>query len=458
MEANQKSFIATFFQSNSARMIMVGALILILLIPLELVKGLVNERKYRQSEVIEEINSKWGQEVFFYGPILKIPYTTYEKNEVYDTKSKATIVERKALQNVAYFFPETLKNVSDVQTETKKRNNYQSVVFTADMIFEGKYIKPDFSSKNIPDEDIHRDKATILIRTTNLSSIKNGVTMNLSGKSYPFEPIYEENTSEYDEEGNYSGNYMAIASLETAFFDFKEHFEDGNFNFSIKYDGSSIISIVPIGKTTESTIKSNWKDPSFKGNFLPYQKEITNSGFTADWRVLHINRPFAQQSFNVLPHIQKYTFDVDFVIPVDEYQQNERASKYGFLVIGLTFLIFFLIQTISKIKIHIFQYTMIGLALIVFYTLLISITEHSSFSKAYLIASLMVISLISLYSVSILKNKKFPLFIGISLSAIYGFIYVIIQLESYALLVGSIGLFAILAVVMYVSRKIEWGN
>jgi inner membrane protein len=143
---------------------------------------------------------------------------------------------------------------------------------------------------------------------------------------------------------------------------------------------------------------------------------------------------------------------------VDEYQQNERASKYGFLVIGLTFLIFFLIQSISKINIHIFQYSMIGIALIMFYTLLISITEHSSFSFAYLVAGASVIIMISLYSISILKDRKFPTFIGISLSVLYTFIYVIIQLEDYALLVGSIGLFLILAAVMYFSRKIEWNK
>ena len=141
---------------------------------------------------------------------------------------------------------------------------------------------------------------------------------------------------------------------------------------------------------------------------------------------------------------------------MDEYQQNDRVTKYGFLVIGLTFLIFFLIQTITKIKIHIFQYAMIGLALVLFYTLLISITEHSSFNLAYLISSVMTIGLISLYSIAILKNKRFPAFIFASLSALYGFIYVIIQLENYALLVGSIGLFVILAIVMFISRKIEW--
>jgi inner membrane protein len=159
-----------------------------------------------------------------------------------------------------------------------------------------------------------------------------------------------------------------------------------------------------------------------------------------------------------LPNLDAYLFGVKLIKTVDEYQQNERASKYGFLVIGLTFLIFFLIQTVSKINIHIFQYTMIGLALVMFYTLLISITEHSSFSFAYSIAATAVIALISLYSYSILKNRKFSLFITLALTALYSFIFVIIQLEDYALLVGSIGLFLILAAVMYFSRKIDWSK
>ena len=407
--------------------------------------------------MINEINSKWGKDVFFYGPILKIPYITYEENEVYDQATKKTIIQRERFQNYAYFFPELLKNSSKVTTETKKRNNYESVVFSAQMDFVGKYLKPDFSSENIPNQDIQWNKATILIRTTNLSSIKNEVSINLAGKNYAFEPIYENQSVRENYYNDDSSYYTDISSLETSFIDLTA-FEEGDFTFSIVYDGSSKIGIVPIGKVTESTMHSNWNAPSFTGSFLPYQKKITNDGFSSNWKILHINRPFSQQSFEVLPNIRQYAFEVDFVIPVDEYQQNERASKYGFLVIGLTFLIFFLIQTISKIKIHIFQYTMIGLSLVMFYTLLISITEHSSFLKAYLIASLLVVSLISLYSISILKNKKFPLFIGLSLLALYGFIFVIIQLDSYALLVGSLGLFMILALVMYVSRKIDWGN
>lgn len=457
----------SFFRSNTGRFVMVGMLTLFLLIPLYFVENLISERSYRQSEVISEINSKWGKNVFFYGPILKIPYKkTYEAQVYNSTNNRGDVVEMvqepssdKKIKKVveiqyAYFFPEELKSSSDVKTEIKNRNNYESAVFSTQMNFKGKYIYPDFSSQNIDPKDIMWDKATILVRTTNLSSIKDLVSVNFDQQQYSFEPIYENNNDSYV---YIADDYQEFASLETTPIDLK-NFKDGTFDFSIQYNGSKSISIIPIGKITESSIKSNWASPSFTGKFLPFQKEITHQGFEAHWKISHINRPFSQQSFEILPDIEKYAFSVDFIIPVDQYQQNMRAIKYGFLVIGLTFLIFFLIQTTSKLYIHIFQYTMIGISLVMFYTLLISITEHSSFFKAYLIASSMVILLICLYSMSILKSKRFAYLISSSLIALYGFIYIIIQLETYALLVGSVGLFVILALIMYASRKIDWRN
>lgn len=444
------SFFQSIFQSTTAKMLMVGFLTLILLIPLEFVKNLIQERSNRQEEVISEINDKWGESVYFYGPILKVPYTVFEETLSINQKTNETVKQQKAITKYAYFFPEDLKAKSNVITKLLNRNNYESVVYSSKMSFEGNYIQPDFSSKNIPTENIQWNKATIVIKTTNLKSIKDEVKINIAGNKFTFEPVYSTNITD------------STQALETGFIDLKSTLKTAktNFNFNINYNGSKQIKMVPIGKTTQLSMQSNWASPSFTGNFLPDDKtkKIDNNGFVANWKILHINRPFSQQFFEILPDLGTYAFGVDFVIPVNQYQQNERAAKYGFLVIGLTFLIFFLIQSISKIKIHIFQYTMIGLALILFYTLLISITEHSSFTKAYLIAATAIITLISLYSVSILKDNKFPMFIAASLSGLYTFIYVIIQLENYALLVGSIGLFAILAAVMYFSRKIDWNK
>jgi inner membrane protein len=450
METPEERTSNSIFQSTTAKMIMVGLLTLALLIPLEYVKSLIAERSQRQNEVITEINDKWGESVFFYGPILKVPYTFYGETVSVNEKTKETIKQKTAYTSYAYFFPEELKAATNVSTKVLNRNNYESVVFSSNMKFSGNYIQPDFSSRAIANEDIQWNKATILIKTTNLKSIKNEVKIHFGNANFTFEPVYDSNAKDSTE------------ALETGYVDLSKILTNGktNFNFDISYNGSKQIKMVPIGKTTQVSMASNWASPSFTGNFLPDDKtkKISSNGFAANWKILHINRAFSQQIFETLPDLSVYAFGVDFVIPIDQYQQNERASKYGFLVIGLTFLIFFLIQSISKINIHIFQYSMIGLALILFYTLLISITEHSSFTKAYLISSVAVIAMIGLYSASILKNRKFPMFIVASLTALYSFIYVIIQLENYALLVGSIGLFLILGSVMYFSRKIDWSK
>ncbi|NDI98943.1 cell envelope integrity protein CreD [Flavobacterium sp. LaA7.5] len=457
METNQNP--KNFFHSATAKIIMVGLLTLVLLIPLEYVKSLILERSDRQKEVITDINEKWGGSVYFYGPVLKVPYTTYTETKVTDEKTKQVTINRTANTEYAYFFPDELNATANVTTEEKHRSNYESVLFSSKMNFKGNYAMPDFSTESIADADIQWDKASVIIETNNIKGIKGEVAINIGSQKYIFEPSSNDSES-ISIEPKYGVASNNNAALTTKSFNAKELFNTKSvpFNFDISYNGSEYIRIVPIGKQTTAKMTSNWTSPGFQGDFIPESKNITESGFTAEWKISFLNRPFVQQHFGKLPNLSEYSFDVDFVIPVNQYQQSERAAKYGFLVIGLTFLVFFLIQTISKINIHIFQYSMIGLALIMFYTLLISITEHSSFKFAYAIAGAAVIIMIGLYSISILKNKKFPLLITASLGALYTFIYVIIQLENYALLVGSIGLFLILGTVMYVSRKIDWSN
>jgi len=439
----------SIWQSTTARVIMVGLLTLVLLLPLQYVKSLIWERQELQEKVSNELSEQWGGAVYFYGPILKVPYKVITEAEITDRATKQVTIKRTAETDYAYFFPEELKAKANVTTDKKNRGNYESTVFSSTMNFNGYYPTPDFKGRNIAPENIMWDKATVLIRTGGLKSIKGAVAIKLNGALHAFEPVAKE-------EGN---NAFSSSSLETLPISLVDTVGKRiPFNLDINYDGTQQISIVPIGKLTEATMTSNWPHPDFNGGFLPEKKSITDEGFSASWKVSHLNRAFSQQYFTSLPDLEQYAFSTNFIIPNDQYQQNERAAKYGFLVIGLTFLIFFLIQTISKISIHLFQYGMIGVALIMFYTLLISITEHSSFAFAYLISGIAVVVMISLYSISILKNIKFPAFIAASLTALYTFIYVIIQLENYALLAGSIGLFFILGAVMYASRKIDWGN
>ncbi|PKA83605.1 inner membrane protein [Ulvibacter sp. MAR_2010_11] len=447
MEQKRSKFGNWMRNSITARMLIVGFLLLVLLIPLEFVKSLISERAYRQEEVVREINGKWGNEVLFSGPILKIPYKTYKEETIFIEKTKTYEKKTEVIIRNAYLLPDTLGITSTVESKPLKRGIYQSVVYTADNSVAGNFPAIDFSEKDIADDDILWDKITVQVRTSNLKGIRNSLIVQLGNESLSMTPKYDQeylNTIE-------SEHITAITP---------ENKNPLPFSFNLKINGSESIKFIPVGKETKVTMTSNWHSPSFDGKYLPVDenREITKDGFRASWEVFQINRQFEQQFFGSLPNLSEFGFGTKLIIPVDEYQKSERSTKYGFMVIGLTLLVFLLIQLVSKIHIHPFQYVMIGLALVMFYTLLLSISEHSTFLKAYAIAGASVLGLITIYSRAILKGFKFPLLVCTSLASLYGFIYVIIQLENYALLVGSIGLFVILALVMFASRKIDWGN
>ncbi|WP_109299894.1 cell envelope integrity protein CreD [Aquimarina sp. AU474] len=444
----KKSFGQWLKTSITVRMLMVGILILVLLIPLSYIKNLIQERSFRQVEVVKEINQKWGNEVLLYGPILKVPYQRHNVKKSWDDKTKSYIEEDLITVQYAYFFPNTLDIKTNIESETLGRSIYESVVYTADLKIKGSFTIPNFETIDILEEDILWNKVTVIINSTNLKGIRSNLELNIGKEQYPLRSKYTQNSYT----NTLETKFIKEASLP------KEN--SINFDLDLIINGSEQLRFIPVGRETTVAMTSNWASPSFNGNYLPNTKtkEISKNGFKANWKVLQINREFEQEFFGELPQIDSSAFGVKLLIPVDEYQKSERATKYGYLVIALTFLVFFLIQTISKINIHPFQYLMIGLALTMFYTLLISISEHSSFLKAYIIAGVSVVILISMYSKAILKSLKFMSFIAISLAALYTFIFVIIQLENYALLVGSIGLFLILGTIMMVSRKIDWKN
>ena len=447
MEQKRSKFGNWMRNSITARMLVVGFLLLVLLIPLQFVQMLISERSIRQQEVIREINSKWGNEVLLSGPILKIPYNTIVEQRSYDSNSKVMQTTEQTVIKNAYLLPDSLVIDADVESLKRNRSIYESVVYTGDMAFSGNFPAIDFSDLDINSSDILWDKITLEIRTSNLKGIRNSVAVTLGEENLSMTPKYNE-------------SYLNILESTALLTDYSEITEVIDFKFHIKINGSESLKFVPLGKETSVSMDSDWHSPGFDGSPLPDEetKEISAKGFHADWQAFQINRQFQQKFLETLPDLQSFGFGTNFIIPVDEYQKSERTSKYGFMVIGLTLLVFLLIQLVSKIYIHPFQYVMIGLALVMFYTLLISISEHSSFLKAYAIAGGSVLALITIYSRAILKGFKFPLLICASLASLYGFIYVIIQLENYALLVGSIGLFIILAIIMFASRKIDWGN
>ena len=394
METQKNKFGNWLKSSITARMLMVGFLIIVLLIPLSYIKSLIAERSTRQESVVNEINEKWGNEVVLYGPILKVPYKTYTEKLLTNSETKKVTKETISHTYYAYFFPEKLNIKSEINPEVKKRGIYKTSVYKSAIEINGNFKKPNFNSIEVDDKDILWNKATVIVKTSNLKGINNQVEIQLNKNSYPFVPRYEE------QHKNMYDKNISLHKLETKYLD-KDEFKlkkEQLFSIKLTVSGSKQFKIIPIGKETDLNVTSNWKTANFIGKYLPLNNnKITEKGFNAKWKVLHINRPFSQEYFKLLPNLKEFAFGVNFMIPVDEYQKSERSAKYGFLVIALTFLVFFLIQSISKIPIHPFQYLMIGLALTMFYTLLISISEHSNFLRAYLIAGISVIGLITLY-------------------------------------------------------------
>lgn len=234
------------------------------------------------------------------------------------------------------------------------------------------------------------------------------------------------------------------------------------YEMKIKLKGSQSISFTPLGKTTKVSLKANWNTPSFDGNYLPEKREITEKDFSAQWQVLNLNRNYSQVLVNYqnasIKDIENSNFGVNLKMPVEQYQQSMRSTKYAVLIILLTFMVIFFTEILEKTRIHALQYLLVGLALCLFYSLLLSMSEHIGFSMAYLVASALTIALVGGYMLGIIKRKK-PAFIMVGLlGVLYIYVFILIQLETFALLAGSLGLFVILAMVMYFSKKIDWFN
>jgi len=229
-----------------------------------------------------------------------------------------------------------------------------------------------------------------------------------------------------------------------------------NFTLSLDLKGSQLLYFTPVGKVTDIALTSEWSNPSFNGAFLPDSREVNEKGFVAKWNVLHLNRNFPQSWTNNRHTIYNSSFGIDLLLPVDNYQKSYRSVRYAILFIGLTFLIFFFIEVLHKVFIHPIQYILVGVALIVFYTLLLSISEHLHYNFAFIISAIATLLLIAGYVRAILRSGSFTMLISGILTVLYTFIFVIIQLQDYALLIGSVGLFIIVGLVMYFSRKIDW--
>ncbi|MBL6446232.1 cell envelope integrity protein CreD [Fulvivirga sp. 29W222] len=432
-ETNTISKISSGIKNSiMVKLIAVAVIALLLLIPASSIESLIYERQLNRDIAIQEVSNKWGGAQILAGPILNIPYREYHKNK--DGELRYTV-------HYAHFLPKSLNIDGKVDPERRKRGIYEIVLYNTKLQFSGTFEKPDFSIWSIDSENVHWGEAYISIGIPDMSGIQKDLTLKWNGKSHVVE-------SGLPEKEVISSGLISRVSFGEG--------KVNNFEFSVDLNGSGQLSFVPLGKRTLVNLVSPWPDPSFNGEFLPDKREVTIDGFKAEWEVLDLNRNYPQQWLGNTQNIQNAAFGVGLILPVDEYQKNMRSVKYAILVIALSFIIFFLIEILNRKRFHPFQYVMVGLVIVLFYSLLISFTEHMGFNLAYMISSILVIGLIAIYVAAVFKSRKLTILVTILLTVIYFFIFVILQLQDFALLVGSLGLFAALASLMYLSRHINW--
>jgi len=420
--------------SATIKLLVIGFIILLLLLPLSFVFDIVHERQNRYQEAVSEIGNSWGFRQSLTGPFITIPFET-------STNGVGTNPVRKQLK--AHFLPEKLDIQSDLKTEVRSRGIFDVVVYNTDILMTGTFKQPDqntFAGADL----IEWDKAKVSLGISDLHNLSNLLSISWNGNTISLEPGIEH--AEFIKSG-VSAPVVIIPD------------GSGNFDFEIKLTlrGSEGIWFAPFGKETNVNMSGDWASPSFQGAFLPTH-QINQNQFNAQWKVTFMNRNYPQQFISFPQGLEESMFGMNLYVPVTDYQKNERAAKYAVLIIALTFMIFFFVQILNNVRIHGIQFLLVGFALCLFYVLLLSFTEHTGFNLAYLISAAMTISLVGLYVKAIFKNRKLSMANFSFLVLVYGFVFVIIQMQEYALLVGSLGLFLVLASAMYLSRNITWSE
>lgn len=423
------------------KIITIFIITLLLLIPTIMIREIIAEREHKQTEAINEVSSKWGKEQTLAGPMISIPYSYYVKK----TASNDTTQKVEWFQDYIHILPNELNIQSEVMPELRKRGIYEIVVYNTKVKISGKFSKLNLSQFDIQPENIQFDNARLLIGISDLRGIEKQIKLRWNGEYFNFNP----GVTTTDVVQNGINSPISVNLMDSI---------DYNFSFSLDLKGSQMLYFTPVGKVTDVNMKSSWKNPSFDGAFLPDSRRVTNNGFTANWNVLNLNRNYPQAWTGSKFSLHESAFGINLLLPVDNYQKSYRAIRYAILFIGFTFLVFFFIEVLNRYFIHPVQYILVGIALVIFFILQISISEQVNFNSAYIISAIATLLLIAGYVKAILKSFKLTFLISGILFILYSFIFIIIQLQDLSLLIGSIGIFIVLGLVMYFSRKIEWDN
>jgi inner membrane protein len=448
------SSISSFLKRRAMFFKMVGVtmLILLLLIPLGMIHSILRERLGRRDDAVAEIQSVWGREQSIIGPVLIVPYryafkSWKEQPTALGKLEKIEVVET-AVAN-ACFLPATLNITGEIKPKELRRGIYQAVVYSGKVEVSGEFARPDFASLRIEAEDVLWEDAVVAFAIPDLRGVAETLQLEWGDQRIPLLPGCKL-------KGFSSGIHARISGL-------REAPASIPLKLELTLNGSGGIRFTPVAGRNRIKLSSPWPDPSFQGAFLPTERKVSAAGFDASWQLSQYGRDYAQQWTDLdaaagltSSSAASSLFGVDFLSGIDSYRNVERAIKYGILFIALVFMAFFLFEILSALKIHPFQYTLVGAALCLFYLSLLSLSEFIPFGFAYLASAVATTLLIWFYCATALKSGRRAIIVVGLLAGIYGFLYITLQLQDYSLLFGTAGLFVALAFVFHITRKINW--
>jgi inner membrane protein len=426
-------------ESPFLKLVLIGLLTGLLSVPLGLVLALVYEREGRSNRAVAEISQTWGAAQTLQGPVLSIPYRTPFADAEGRQRMRA---------GVAHFLPARLAVSARLAAERRSRGIYEAVLYRSAVTMAGEFESPTFGGWQVEEAEILWDAATLSLGIPDPHGVQGEPTLRVGVEPRHLFPGVPN--------GPWPSGVHApvpLAPLTPAL----------PFQLDLELQGSQSFEVLPVGKETELEVSSAWPHPSFRGALLPQRREVGPQGFTAAWRVSYFQRGFPQrwraseEGAGVDPaQMQGSAFGVALVEPAGTYQQCARAVKYGFLFLGLTFLLFFMFELFGPTSLHPLHYLFVGFALCLFYLLVLSLSEHLAFAAGYTIAAAACVLLIAGYARAVLGERRRAALLAAVLIILYGFLYVLLQLEEYALLIGSVALFVLLALVMYATRRVDW--
>jgi inner membrane protein len=456
--------------SPAAKFFLIGLLLLLLGIPLLSVHLLVWDRKTTAAKVQSDIVAGWGATQNLNGPYLVIPFN---RRVVQTTQDNGKAIRSEGFERDALVLaPEQLTIDAQLAPERRKRSLFESIVYTATIDLGGRFVMPKSPALGLGAEPLEWQNAYILLAiddSIGLGGHRPGLT--LAGQKLEFEPANREVTL---------GGVSLLAGTDATTLPTAPM----AFSSQLRIKGSNSFGVSALGKSMTVRLRSPWPSPSFNNGILPDTRSVSAQGFDSQWTIsyLALNRPVVGLASGANPLVRseaanngsraasestsKYapslaardhvSAGVSLINPVDLYGQVGRAIKYGFLFLGFTFLLFFLYDVVANCAVSSVAYALVGLGLVLFFVLLLAFAEYIGFTPAYGLASLACIGLISAYAKAVLTSWARAGVIAAALSLLYGFLYVLLQLDDYALLVGAVAMFAALAALMYATRHVDW--